>query len=263
MGSLTGSTTGVELPRDHGRQSSAEQWSEFVASGAEASGHHVSLHSGLPVHWSAAGAVPSARGGWQLKAKRALDIVGALSGLVFLAPLMAIVAIAIKATSPGPVFFKQQREGINGRIFYTFKFRSMAADLGDATGVVQTQANDARVTPIGRFIRKTSIDELPQLINVLWGDMSLVGPRPHVPGMLAGGQLYKDLVPYYDRRLEMLPGITGWAQVNGFRGPTRDPRKARQRIDHDLAYIQNFSIWLDIRIIVMTIAREFVTGSGD
>ncbi|MNL39206.1 UDP-glucose:undecaprenyl-phosphate glucose-1-phosphate transferase [compost metagenome] len=192
-----------------------------------------------------------------------MDILGSLAGLALLGPLMIIVALAVKASSPGPVLFRQKREGLNGRIFEAYKFRSMAAELGDASGVAQTLDNDPRVTAIGRFIRKTSIDELPQLFNVLKGDMSLVGPRPHVPGMMAAGRLYKDLVPYYDRRLDMLPGITGWAQVNGLRGSTRDPHKARERIDHDLAYIQNFSVWLDLKIIALTVVREFVTGSGD
>jgi lipopolysaccharide/colanic/teichoic acid biosynthesis glycosyltransferase len=122
--------------------------------------------------------------------------------------------------------------------------------------------NDPRVTAIGSFIRKTSIDELPQLINVLRGDMSLVGPRPHVPGMKAGGMLYRKLVPYYDVRLTMLPGLTGWAQANGWRGETDAPVAGRSRVDHDIAYIANFSLWLDLKIILMTIRREFVVGSG-
>lgn len=223
----------------------------------------VSRHSGLPVDWTKSAPEDVVQSPVHLALKRLVDVVGSLAGIVFLAPLLIIVAVAIKATSPGPVLFKQNREGLDGRLFEAFKFRSMRTDDCDASGVAQTQANDPRVTPVGRFIRKTSIDELPQLFNVLKGDMSLVGPRPHVANMLAGGRLYRELVPYYDRRLRMRPGITGWAQANGLRGSTQDTRLARERVDHDIAYIQNFSIWLDFKIIAMTILREFVTGSGD
>jgi lipopolysaccharide/colanic/teichoic acid biosynthesis glycosyltransferase len=118
------------------------------------------------------------------------------------------------------------------------------------------------VTSVGRFLRKTSLDELPQLINVLKGDMSLVGPRPHVPGMLAGGMLYEELVPYYFQRHNMRPGITGLAQVSGFRGSTSSPAPAIDRLDYDLQYIQKWSLWLDITIIVRTVAKEFLSGSG-
>lgn len=222
-----------------------------------------SRHSGLPVDWAQSAPEDGVHTRVHLALKRGVDVVGSLAGLVFLAPLLLIVAVAIKVTSPGPILFRQSREGLNGQSFEALKFRSMRTDLCDSSGVAQTQANDPRVTPVGRFIRKTSIDELPQLFNVLVGDMSLVGPRPHVGNMLAGGRLYRELVPYYDRRLAMRPGITGWAQANGLRGPTQDARLARARVDHDIAYIQNFSIWLDFKIIAMTILREFVTGSGD
>jgi lipopolysaccharide/colanic/teichoic acid biosynthesis glycosyltransferase len=142
------------------------------------------------------------------------------------------------------------------------KFRTMFVDAGDASGIVQTTANDSRVTPLGRFLRAKSIDELPQLFNVLVGDMSIVGPRPHVEGMLAGGRPYEELVPYYRLRHHMRPGLSGWAQANGLRGPTTDAAVAKARIDHDLAYIQNFSLMLDAEIIVLTIKREFFTGTG-
>jgi lipopolysaccharide/colanic/teichoic acid biosynthesis glycosyltransferase len=118
------------------------------------------------------------------------------------------------------------------------------------------------VTAVGRFIRRTSIDELPQLINVLRGEMSLVGPRPHVAGMKAAGMPYRTLVPYYDARLAMPPGLTGWAQANGYRGMTTDAASAIARVDHDIAYVQNFSVWMDIKIIGKTIVGEFMTGSG-
>lgn len=207
--------------------------------------------------------MPSARRTRHLMAKRALDVVASSFGLLALLPLFIIVAIAIKAGSKGPVFFRQEREGQGGRAFMALKFRSMSVDKEDVSGVAQTVQHDPRVTPIGRFLRKTSIDELPQLINVLLGDMSLVGPRPHVFNMRAAGMLYKELVPYYDARLEMLPGLTGWAQAHGLRGPTHRADRARARIDHDIAYIQNFSIWLDLKIIVKTIRHEFIGGSAD
>lgn len=263
MGGVVGSETSVELIRERGRVLSGARRIDVVSADEPVRIQPVSFHSGLAVRWNddeVSGATILA---WHLSAKRALDILGATIGLVLLAPLLIIVALAIKATSPGPVFFRQKREGLKGKTFEALKFRSMAVTLGDASGISQTIKDDPRVTPVGRFIRRTSIDELPQLLNVLKGEMSLVGPRPHVPGMMAAGRPYREVVPYYDRRLEMLPGITGWAQVNGLRGETRNPSKARERIDHDLAYIQNFSIWLDLKIIVLTVAREFVTGSAD
>ncbi len=206
--------------------------------------------------------VPSARRTRHLIAKRAFDILASAGALLALLPFFIILAVLIKATSKGPVLFRQEREGRWGKPFMAYKFRSMKVEECDLSGVAQTVKDDPRVTAIGRLIRRTSIDELPQLLNVLMGDMSLVGPRPHVSGMLAGGMGYKELVPYYDQRLEMLPGLTGWAQVNGLRGPTERADRARARIDHDLAYIQNFSFWLDLYIIGQTIRHEFVGGSG-
>lgn len=199
----------------------------------------------------------------QLAGKRIFDIVCSVLAVVAFLPLFIIVGILIKATSKGPVFFRQSREGLHGKPFLAFKFRSMKLDDCDLSGVAQTKAGDPRITRIGRFIRRTSIDELPQLLNVLRGDMSLVGPRPHVDGMRAGGMAYKELVPYYSYRFEMLPGITGWAQANGLRGPTEHAEKARARIDHDVAYIQNFSLWLDLKILITTLRREFIGGTGN
>lgn len=223
----------------------------------------VTMHSGLPIHWTRGGPARTVRGTrLEFALKRAVDIVLSSAAILVLSALFVVVAVAIKATSAGPVFFKQQREGINGKLFWTLKFRSMRTEDCDITGVAQTVADDPRLTPIGKFIRKTSIDELPQLINVLMGDMSLVGPRPHVPGMKACGRDYRELVPYYDLRLAVKPGLTGWAQANGFRGPTSLFSAARERVDHDIAYIQNFSIWLDLRILFRTVIREFITGSG-
>ena len=195
-------------------------------------------------------------------AKRMLDIVGAGIALLFFAPLFVGIAIAIKTNSPGPVFFRQRRYGQGNRLFRIYKFRTMYAHLDDPTGVRQTASNDARVTPLGRFLRQTSFDELPQLINVIKGDMSLVGPRPHVPGMLAGGMIYEDLVPYYFQRHMVRPGITGLAQVSGCRGSTVQAGAAIARIDHDLEYIERWSMALDVRIIARTVATEFLSGNG-
>lgn len=220
---------------------------------------------GLAIHWEQ-GEPAAPTTGWlrsvNLFGKRALDILGSASGLLFLAPLLVIVAVWIKLTDKGPVFFRQSRVGLDGQAFQIFKFRSMYADLCDTTGVAQTVANDKRVTPIGAFIRKTSIDELPQLINVLRGDMSLVGPRPHVAGMLAGGMHYEDLVPHYGFRHRMRPGLTGWAQCQGLRGPTVERSKALSRVGHDFAYVQNFSLWLDVKILVKTVASELLSSTA-
>lgn len=221
--------------------------------------------SGLPLSWGIeAPQTPAMTPGrrWALSVKRASDVIMAAFGLLALLPLMLAVALAIKLTSPGPVLLRQERTGLGGRPFTILKFRSMYFDAADKAGIVQAQPEDKRVTPVGRFLRQTSVDELPQLINILCGDMSVVGPRPHVPNMLAAGIPYEDLVPYYEQRVQMRPGLTGWAQANGLRGPTVNAQVARARLNHDIAYIQNFSLWLDLVIIVMTLKREFVTGSG-
>jgi lipopolysaccharide/colanic/teichoic acid biosynthesis glycosyltransferase len=194
--------------------------------------------------------------------KRGMDIVLALLLILLFSPVFVTAALAIKLTSRGPVLFKQQRVGFKNQEFSVYKFRTMYVGGQDLTGVRQTTEDDARITRVGRILRKTSVDELPQIINILKGEMSFVGPRPHVAGMLAGGLPYEELVPYYNLRHVMKPGLTGWAQANGFRGPTVDPVRARQRVDHDIAYIQNFSLRLDMLILVRTAWREFVTGTG-
>jgi polysaccharide biosynthesis protein PslA len=198
-----------------------------------------------------------------LVAKRTVDIISAGFGLLVCAPLFIGIAIAIKVTSLGPIFFRQKRYGYHNRRFWIYKFRTMYTHLGDHRGTRQTTSDDPRITPLGRILRKTSLDELPQLINVLVGDMSLVGPRPHVPGMLAGGRLYEELTPYYFQRHNMRPGITGLAQVSGYRGNTTAPLSAIERIDHDLQYIERWSLRLDLSIIMQTAIREFILGSGD
>jgi len=193
---------------------------------------------------------------------RALDIVGSAIGLLLLAPLLLSIAVAIRITSPGPALFRQKRYGMGGALFHVLKFRTMNVAQGDPSGRSQTRQHDPRVTRFGRFLRRTSFDELPQLINVLKGDMSLVGPRPHVPGMLADGVPYEEFDPRYMTRHAVPPGITGLAQVKGFRGETDTEYRARMRLEYDLAYISKRSFWLNVKIIVATIRVEFVGGSG-
>ena len=194
--------------------------------------------------------------------KRALDVFGAATGLFLLLPLFALIALAIKLTSRGPVFFRQARYGLNGETFTVLKFRTMYSHLCDRSGVAQTVVNDARVTLVGNFLRRSNFDELPQLINVLKGDMSLVGPRPHVPGMLAAGVPYEEFDPRYMLRHKVRPGITGLAQVNGFRGETKEDYAAHMRLEHDLLYIESQSFVLDLKIIAETFLREFFFGNG-
>ncbi|WP_299471919.1 sugar transferase [uncultured Roseibium sp.] len=194
--------------------------------------------------------------------KRGLDLTGSFLGLLALIPLFTFLAIAIKSTSKGPVLFKQKRHGLNGKVFTTYKFRSMYVDHCDASGVRQTVKDDPRITPIGRFLRRSNFDELPQLINVFKGEMSLVGPRPHVPGMLANGMPYEEFDPRYQLRHRIKPGITGLAQVNGFRGETRDAYAASMRLYYDLKYIEVRSTLLDLKIIINTVIQEFFKGKG-
>lgn len=187
--------------------------------------------------------------------KRLEDIViGGLIALLIL-PVCLLIALAIKLSSPGPVVFKQYRTGINGRKFKVYKFRSMVVHQEHAGEVTQAKRQDPRVTPIGAFLRRTSLDELPQFFNVLQGRMSIVGPRPHA---LAHNEYYKDLVESYMQRHKVKPGITGWAQVNGFRGETDTLDKMQKRVECDLWYIDNWSLWLDIKIIFWTIFKGFI-----
>ncbi|MBN9669856.1 sugar transferase [Roseibium aggregatum] len=194
--------------------------------------------------------------------KRGFDMIGASAGLVLLAPLLFGLAILIKLTSKGPVLFRQERHGLNGEVFVAYKFRSMYVDQCDHSGVRQTVRDDPRITPIGRFLRRSNFDELPQLLNVLTGHMSLVGPRPHVPGMLANGVPYETFDSRYHSRHRVKPGITGLAQVNGFRGETRDAHAARMRLHLDLEYIETHSVLLDAKIIAKTVVIEFFQGKG-
>jgi undecaprenyl-phosphate galactose phosphotransferase/putative colanic acid biosynthesis UDP-glucose lipid carrier transferase len=180
--------------------------------------------------------------------KRVLDVAGASIGLLLLAPLMVLSAIAIKLDSPGPVLFRQRRNGFNATQFPIFKFRSMTV-MEDGGNVVQARRSDPRVTNVGRVLRRSSIDELPQLLNVLRGEMSLVGPRPHA---LAHDDHYGDLLSDYAFRHHVKPGITGWAQIRGYRGETARVEQMKGRVDCDLWYINNWSLALDLKILVMT-----------
>ncbi len=212
--------------------------------GAGASSTTVLLRQPLVQHKSKAVA---------LALKRCFDVAVSAVLLILLSPVMLAVAAAVKLTSRGPVFFGQRRWGRGNAPFRLYKFRSMYVELEDKSGIAHTVKNDPRVTPVGRFIRKYSLDELPQLINVLKGDMSLVGPRAHVLGMHAVGVRYEDLVPEYFARHVVRPGMTGLAQVRGFRGEVADEEHARGRVACDLEYIRDFSIWQDIKIMVLTI----------
>jgi polysaccharide biosynthesis protein PslA len=198
----------------------------------------------------------------QLVVKRVFDIIASFLAIIVLSPLLLFVVIAVKTTSRGPIFFKQARWGMNGKTFEVYKFRSMHLDACDAFGIVQAVKDDPRVTSVGAWLRKSNLDELPQLFNVLRGDMSLVGPRCHPVGMLAAGKPYEELVLNYHQRHAMRPGITGLAQARGLRGPTVQISKARQRIACDLYYVEHFSILLDIKIIARTIRNEVFGGTG-
>ncbi|MGE5622071.1 MAG: undecaprenyl-phosphate glucose phosphotransferase [Bacillota bacterium] len=180
--------------------------------------------------------------------KDVFDKVFALVALILLIPLFVVIAVLIKSSSPGPVFFKQPRLGLNGKKFNVYKFRTMKMHQEHGK-VTQATRNDPRITPIGAFLRRTSLDELPQFINVLLGDMSVVGPRPHA---LQHNEMYKDLLEMYMLRHRVKPGITGWAQIHGHRGETDTVDKMAKRVQFDLHYIQNWSLWMDIRIIVWT-----------
>ncbi|AJO80708.1 undecaprenyl-phosphate glucose phosphotransferase [Pseudomonas sp. MRSN 12121] len=197
--------------------------------------------------------------GWSPLIKRCEDIVLALLGLILFSPVLLATAVAVKLDSRGPVLFRQKRYGYNDRLIRVFKFRSMYVEQADLNAEQQTTREDPRITRVGRFIRKTSIDELPQLFNVLQGNMSIVGPRPHATATKAAGVPFEQAVREYSSRHRVKPGITGWAQINGYRGETDTLQKIRKRVEYDLDYISKWSVWLDLYIVFMTVPAVLST----
>ncbi|MBH3207284.1 undecaprenyl-phosphate glucose phosphotransferase [Serratia marcescens] len=190
--------------------------------------------------------------------KRVEDIILSLAILIFISPVLLLIAMSVKFTSPGPIIFKQRRYGMDGKSIMVWKFRSMSV-MENGDKVVQAKKGDARVTAVGAFLRRTSLDELPQFINVLMGDMSIVGPRPHA---VAHNEQYRKLIKGYMLRHKVKPGITGWAQINGWRGETDTLDKMQSRVEYDLDYIRNWSVWFDIRIIFLTVFKGFINKSA-
>jgi len=199
---------------------------------------------------------------WDSVAKRAFDIVFALAGIVALSPVMLATAIAVKLDSKGPALFRQKRLGFNNEVIEVYKFRSMYVDQNDAAASRLVTKGDPRVTRVGRFIRKASLDELPQFFNVLKGDLSLVGPRPHAAAAKAQDRLYHEVVDGYFARHRVKPGVTGWAQINGWRGETDNDVKIQMRTEFDLAYIENWSLWFDLKILFLTPVRLMNTENA-
>ena len=193
---------------------------------------------------------------WRALEKAALDYGIGVLALLALSPVLLVTALLIKLDSPGPVLFRQPRMGFNNRLFLCYKFRSMHHRMTDLLADQQTTRGDPRITRVGRVIRKLSIDELPQLLNVINGTMSLVGPRPHAPNTKAADRLFTEVVQQYAVRHRVKPGITGWAQVNGWRGETATVEQIQQRVACDLFYIENWSVRFDIKIMLVTILRE-------
>ena len=209
----------------------------------------------LHARWSSLGRVPlvsvfeSPFFGASMLLKRVEDMILGSLILLLISPLMVLIAAAVKLTSPGTVIFKQRRYGLNGQVIEVWKFRSMSVQE-DGAHVPQAKKNDPRITALGAFLRKSSLDELPQFINVLQGRMSIVGPRPHA---VAHNEQYRKLIHGYMLRHKVKPGITGWAQVNGWRGETDTMEKMEMRVKYDLEYFNNWSLWLDLKIIAMTV----------
>lgn len=187
--------------------------------------------------------------------KRVMDIIGSLVGIVVASPLMLVLCLLIKLTSPGPLIYRQERVGLHNKTFWMYKFRSMEVQPESEEKKAWTVKNDPRVTGIGRFMRKTSLDELPQLFNILKGNMSLVGPRPERPFFV---EKFREEIPRYMVKHQVRPGLTGWAQVNGYRGDT----SIRKRIEYDLYYIENWSIGLDVKILLLTFVKGFINKNA-
>lgn len=190
---------------------------------------------------------------WSHLLKTVEDKLLAALFILFTGPLMLLIALSVKLDSQGPVFFKQTRYGFNNTLINVWKFRTMYTNMSDVNCEVQTKKEDPRITRVGRFLRRSSLDELPQFFNVLSGDMSVVGPRPHALATNVNGTQFADIIDRYAARHRVKPGITGWAQVNGWRGETDTIEKIQQRVEHDLYYIDNWSVWLDLFIILKTL----------
>ncbi len=210
--------------------------------------HQLTSISGMPTIDLSASPLTGANG----LLKRFEDLFLAFTIMILISPILVIIALAIKFTSQGPIIFKQLRHGVDGKPINVYKFRSMF--VHEDAEVKQATKNDSRITPVGAFLRKTSLDELPQFYNVLQGRMSVVGPRPHA---IAHNEHYKELIESYMQRHKVKPGITGWAQVNGFRGETDTVEKMERRVEFDLYYIENWSLIFDIKIVIMTIFKGF------
>ena len=190
-----------------------------------------------------------------LVSKRIVDIVGSAAGLVLVSPIMLACAIAVKLSGPGPIIFKQERVGLHNRTFQMYKFRTMEQQQESAEKKAWTVKDDPRVTKVGKFLRRTSLDEFPQLYNILRGDMSLVGPRPERPLFV---EKFKEEIPRYMIKHQVRPGLTGWAQINGYRGDT----SIRKRIDYDIYYIENWTMGFDIKILFLTIFKGFINKNA-
>lgn len=199
---------------------------------------------------------------WDSVAKRAFDVFFSVLGIIALSPIMLATAIAIKLDSPGPVIFRQKRHGFNNEEIEVLKFRSMYADMSDPLAKKMVTKGDLRVTRVGRFIRKTSIDELPQFFNALRGDLSLVGPRPHAVYAQTRNKMFNEVVEGYFARHRVKPGVTGWAQISGWRGEIDSDEKIKMRTEYDLYYIENWSLWLDLKILFLTPARLMNTENA-
>ena len=187
--------------------------------------------------------------------KRTMDIIGAIIAIIIFSPVMLVTAILVKTTSKGSLIYKQERVGLHNQIFQMYKFRSMEVQSPKAERKAWTVRNDPRVTKVGKIIRRTSIDELPQLFNILKGDMSLVGPRPERPFFV---EKFREEIPRYMVKHQVRPGLTGWAQVNGYRGDT----SIKKRIEYDLYYIENWTLGLDIKILFLTFFKGFVNKNA-
>jgi len=222
---------------------------------ASAGGPVVGEYRGVPV----LNVMATPERSWDVIPKEIFDRLFALFVLLAISPVLVGIAVAVKTSSPGPVLFRQYRKGMNGDVFSIYKFRSMYQDADKPGAVVQARKGDARITRVGRFLRSTSLDELPQFLNVLKGEMSVVGPRPHA---VEHDEYYKDLVQHYMFRYRIKPGITGWAQVNGFRGETAELEKMEGRVKLDLYYIQNWSFWMDMKIVILTVFKGFIGKSA-